>query len=201
MLTLNNVSNHNINISLTISSAGLFILKGDDLDKQFILRSVAGIDRKSINNILWNNQEISKFYYLYSSDINFISQKLSLDQELTIKQNLNFLSSLTETKILIDSAVLYFELNDILHKKIKQLTEEERQRVKLSQLIFSPKTVWLLEDPDRFLSQKWQEKLFNLIATRAKEGGMVIISSDNQIFHKIGQIIKLNDFTTSSKNI
>ena len=81
-----------------------------------------------------------------------------------------------------------------MDKKIKNLTKEEIQRVKLSQLIFSPKTIWILENPEQFLSQKWQEKLFNLIATRIKEGGIVIMASDNKIFQKIGQIINLNDF-------
>ena len=194
MLTLNNSSYQNINISLTISSSGLFIFKGEDKIISHILRAITGLDQKQKNKILWNNQKISEIYYLYSSDINFITKKTSLDQELTIKQNLNFLASLTETKILIDSAILYFELDDILDKKIKNLTKEEIQRVKLSQLIFSPKTIWILENPEQFLSQKWQEKLFNLIATRIKEGGIVIMASDNKIFQKIGQIINLNDF-------
>ena len=81
-----------------------------------------------------------------------------------------------------------------MYKKIKNLTKEEIQIVKLSQLIFSLKTIWILENPEQFLSQKWQEKLFNLIATRIKEGGIVIMASDNKIFQKIGQIINLNDF-------
>ncbi len=199
MLTLDNIIYKNINISFTIYSSGLFVFKGSPSIVNFIFRSIAGLNKKKINNILWNNKKISKIYYLYSSDINLISQKPSLDSNLTVKQHLNFLSSLTETKILINSAILYFELNNFLNKKIKYLTNEEVQRVKLSQLIFSPKTIWLLENPDQFLPQEWQKKLFNLIATRIKEGGIVITNSDNKIFEKIGQIIKLNDFAT--KNI
>ena len=201
MLTLNNVIYNNVNVSFSIFLSGFCILDGNDHIANRILKSIAGLDKKTIDQILWNNQKISEIYYLYSSDINFIPKKLSLDQELTVIQNLNFLSHLTETNILINSAILYFELDNILNKKVKFLTKEEIQRVKLSQLIFSPKTIWLLERSDQFLSQKWQEKLFNLISTRIKENGIVIMVSNNRIFRKIGQIIKLDDFKITSKNI
>lgn len=199
MLTLNNISINNCCISCNLFNSSLFIF--NNLPKiNYILRLIAGLEYDQRSKILWNDQKIEDIYYLYSSDINYISQNNNLDQELTIKQNFDFLSSLSETKSLTDSAILYFELEDIINHKIKDLNNEEIQKAKLSQLIFSPKTMWIIENPDQFLSQKWQEKLFNLISVRIKEGGLVIMSSDNKIFNKIGQNINLNDFI-NSKNI
>lgn len=199
MLTLNNISINNFYISCNLFSSSLFIF--NNLPKvNYILRLIAGLEKDQRSKIFWNDQKIVDIYYLYSSDINYIPQKNNLDQELTIKQNFDFLSSLSETQSLADSAILYFELENLINHKIKNLDYEEMQKVKLSQLIFSPKTMWILEKPDQFLSQKWQEKLFNLISVRIKEGGLVIISSDNKIFNKIGQNINLNDFI-NSKNI
>ena len=199
MLTLNNISINNFYISCNLFSSSLFIF--NNLPKvNYILRLIAGLEKDQRSKIFWNDQKIVDIYYLYSSDINYIPQKNNLDQELTIKQNFDFLSSLSETQSLADSAILYFELENLINHKIKNLDYEEMQKVKLSQLIFSPKTMWILEKPDQFLSQKWQEKLFNLISVRIKEGGLVIMSSDNKIFNKIGQNINLNDFI-NSKNI
>ena len=199
MLTLNNISINNFYISCNLFSSSLFIF--NNLPKvNYILRLISGLEKGQRSKILWNDQKIEDIYYLYSSDINYIPQKNNLDPELTIKQNFDFLSSLSETQPLTDSAILYFELENIINHKIKNLDNEEIQKVKLSQLIFSPKTMWVLENPDQFLSQKWQEKLFNLISVRIKEGGLVIISSNNKIFNKIGQNINLNDFI-NSKNI
>jgi ABC-type transport system involved in cytochrome c biogenesis ATPase subunit len=199
MLTLNNISINNFYISCNLFSSSLFIF--NNLPKvNYILRLIAGLEKDQRSKIFWNDQKIVDIYYLYSSDINYIPQKNNLDQELTIKQNFDFLSSLSETQSLADSAILYFGLENLINHKIKNLNDEEMQKVKLSQLIFSPKTMWILEKPDQFLSQKWQEKLFNLISVRIKEGGLVIISSDNKIFNKIGQNINLNDLI-NSKNI
>ncbi|MDA7705233.1 ATP-binding cassette domain-containing protein [Rickettsiales bacterium] len=198
MLTLNNLFYNNINISYTIFPSSLSILNQSQ-NSSNLLPIIAGLDKSKQINILWNNKEILQFYHLYSSDINFIPTKNNLDPNLTVKQNINFISCLSDTQILISSAITYFNLDNIYHKKIKDLNNNELQRVKLSQLILSPKTLWLLERPDQFLERKWQEKLFNLIATRIKEGGLVILTSDNKIFHKIGQFINLDDFT--SKNI
>ena len=199
MLTLNNISINKFYISCNLFTSSLFIF--NNLPKvNYILRLIAGLEKGQRSKILWNDQKIEDIYYLYSSDINYIPQKNNLDPELTIKQNFDFLSSLSETQPLTDSAILYFELENIVNHKIKNLDNEEIQKVKLSQLIFSPKTMWVLENPDQFLSQKWQEKLFNLISVRIKEGGLVIISSNNKIFNKIGQNINLNDFI-NSKNI
>lgn len=199
MLTLNNISINKFYISCNLFTSSLFIF--NNLPKvNYILRLIAGLEKGQRSKILWNDQKIEDIYYLYSSDINYIPQKNNLDPELTVKQNFDFLSSLSETQPLSDLAILYFELENIINHKIKNLDSEEVQKVKLSQLIFSPKTMWILEKPDQFLSQKWQEKLFNLISVRIKEGGLVIISSDNKIFNKIGQNINLNDFI-NSKNI
>lgn len=199
MLTLNNISINKFYISCNLFTSSLFIF--NNLPKvNYILRLIAGLEKGQRSKILWNDQKIEDIYYLYSSDINYIPQKNNLDPELTVKQNFDFLSSLSETQPLSDLAILYFELENIINHKIKNLDSEEVQKVKLSQLIFSPKTMWILENPDQFLSQKWQEKLFNLILVRIKEGGLVIISSNNKIFNKIGQNINLNDFI-NSKNI
>lgn len=195
MLTINNISNKNLNpIALTIFSYSCFIIDGQQHNTKFVLNIIAGLEKKYQKDILWNNQKISDFYYLYSSDINFIPAHNNLDLNLTVKQNINFLSSLSETNMLIESAVRFFELENIYNKKIINLNAEEIQKVKLSQLIFSPKTIWLIEDADINLSQKWREKLFNLITTRIKEGGLVIMSCKDIIFNKIAKIINLDDF-------
>jgi heme exporter protein A len=199
MLSTNSINYNNLrDISFTIFHGACFILNGDNSDIKNFLYIISGINKKYQKNITWNDISIHKFYNEYSSDINFICDEIRLDKYLSVKQNIYFLSSLSDSKVALDSAIRYFDLDNILNKKIKELNQEELIRVKLSQLIFSPKTIWLLEDPDKNLSQKYIEKLFNLVSSRIKDGGIVIMTlkndSKNDIFCKLGKKIDLNDW-------
>ena len=64
----------------------------------------------------------------------------------------------------------------------------------LAKLLCCPKTLWLLDEPTVNLDNQAKELLFNLISTRIKEGGIVIIASHDEIFAPITSSIHLEDF-------
>jgi heme exporter protein A len=205
MLTIDNI-NYSKNQQKLFSSLGFTIGLGSSLvikgengsGKTSLLRIIAGLNNLEntgcSGEILWNNENINNIKQDFYSDVQYLGHKNFLKQDLTIIDNLNFFASLTDSKILIPSAIRYFNLDNITHKKINQLSMGMQKRVLLAKLLCCPATIWLLDEPSSNLDEKGKELLFNLISTRIKEQGIVIIASHDDLFDKISGTLNLQDF-------
>jgi heme exporter protein A len=211
MLTLNNINFTKkqkkilCNFGFTIGLGSAMIIKGDNgSGKTSLLKIIGGIyDLESGNiggEILWNNENIKNIEEEFYSDIQYLGHKNFLKQELTVIDNLKFFAALNDSKILVDSALNYFELIEISQKKVKELSAGWQKRVLLAKLLCCPKTLWLLDEPTINLDKTGKELLFNLIQSRIKDQGIVILTSHDNFFDKIAGTINLKDFKNDSQN-
>jgi heme exporter protein A len=201
MLTINNITcikNQQVifkNLGFSAGEGSCIILKGGNgSGKTTLLRTIAGLCQPESGNILWDEENIQDFYPDFSSNINYIGHKNFLKPQLDILQNIEFFASLAQSELLIPSAVKYFDLAEKLSTPIKNLSAGWQKKVLLSKLIYFPADIWLLDEPSVNLDQKNKEKLFNLIATKVKEGGLAIIASHDDIFDNLGAKFYLQDF-------
>jgi heme exporter protein A len=207
MLTVNNITCHK-NQQLIFKklgfSAGLgscLILTGKNgSGKTTLLETIAGLCQAKDGEILWNGQNVKEIYQDFSADINYIGCKNFLKPKLNILQNLEFLSQISDTKILLPSAIKYFSLENILDKPTNQLSSGMQKKVMLAKLLYSPSTIWLLDEPTVNLDKPTKELLFNLISIRIKEGGIVIAATHDEELLKLGSAICLEDFNEDFNN-
>ena len=64
----------------------------------------------------------------------------------------------------------------------------------LAKLLACPATIWILDEPLVNLDKHFQEKFIGLIKTRIKEGGLVILTTHDNVFDNLGPVININDF-------
>lgn len=130
----------------------------------------------------------------FHGDMQFIGHRNFLKQELTIYQNLEFYAKLADTIPALNSAINFFDLDDLVDQKIKFLSAGIQQRIKLARLMACPATLWLLDEPSTNLDQANKEKLHGLIKVRIKEQGMVLIATHDPIFFDLGLKLNIEDF-------
>ncbi|MES2677682.1 MAG: heme ABC exporter ATP-binding protein CcmA [Pseudomonadota bacterium] len=202
MLTVNNITvqkNQQLIFKDLGFSTGLgacLILTGKNgSGKTTLLKTIAGLCQASLGEILWNGENVQKFYPEFAADINYIGHKNFLKPELTVLQNLTFYAKLSGTEILLPSAIRYFHLETILEKPVRQLSSGWQKKIMLAKLLCCPATIWLLDEPTVNLDKEGKELLFNLISVRIKDGGIVILTSHNEMFFKLGAPIFLEDFS------
>jgi heme exporter protein A len=203
MLTLENIgfeTNDKIifkNLSITIGLSSSLIISGKNgCGKSSLLKIIAGIYEINHGKILWNNQDIKNFRDDFNGDLQYLGHKNFLKPDLTILENLNFYAKLSDTKIAVDSALEFFDLNLHRHELVKNLSAGWQQRIMLAKLLACPSTIWLLDEPSINLDKENKQKLKELIKIRIKDQGIVIMVSHDEEFFDLGPKIMLEDFAS-----
>lgn len=201
MFTVNNVSYFrnnrqvfkNVGFSAGLGSC-LLLVGGNGIGKTSLLRIIAGLAKPTSGELLWNGQNIQGLRSDFNSDMCYLGHKNFAKSELTVLENLQFFAGVSNSEILIPSAIRYFGLEEVVNKKMDKLSMGWQKRVLLSKLLCCPATFWLLDEPSNNLDKQGKELLFNLINVRVKEGGIVIAATHDEILFNLGSKFCLEDF-------
>ncbi len=211
MLTLNKI-NYSKNQQKIISnlgfSAGLnscITIKGKNgSGKTTLLKIIAGLleldNKQNTGEILWNNEDINNIRDDFYADVSYLGHSNFLKKNLSILDNLLFYAKLSNSEMLVPSAIRYFKLDDLVHTKLKKLSAGWQKRVMLAKLLCCPTTIWLLDEPTINLDKDGKELLFNLVSTRIKEEGIVLIATHDDLFAPICANINLEDFKDNDRS-
>ncbi|MFT6106399.1 MAG: heme exporter protein A [Rickettsiales bacterium] len=201
MLTLNSITvqkNQQIifkNLGFSCGLGSCLVLSGQNgSGKTTLLKTIAGLCAPDFGEILWNDENVQNFHSDFTHDINYIGHKNFLKPQLSVLQNMMFYADISDTKIALPSAIKYFGLEEILDKPVTQLSSGWQKKIMLAKLLYCPKTIWLLDEPTTNLDSEAKKSLFNLVSVRIKDGGLVIISTHDDIFDPISSKVFLKDF-------
>jgi len=172
----------------------LVITGGNGSGKTSLLKIIAGIIKRQAGEILWGDFAVEQIREDFYGDMQFIGHKNFLKQELTVRENIEYYAKLNDSMMAVNSALSFFDLNDISHEQVKNLSAGVQQRIRLSLLLACPATLWLLDEPSTNLDQFYKEKLHGLIKTRIKEQGMVLLATHDEFFFDLGIKINVEDF-------
>jgi len=182
------------NISLTVLPGSIYLLKGPNASgKTSLLKLLAGILKPSSGSILWKNKEMECNHY-NQNIIAYLGHKLSIDQNLTVIENLEFWANLKNTELLLQPAITYFKLEKHIDTKCEELSAGWQKRVALARMIVSNCELWLLDEPENNLDNESIELLLKLLQVKISAGGMTIIASHNQEYYNKLPVISLLDF-------
>ena len=201
MLTVQNLSisyHHqkvfaNVGFSLPLGSC--LLVKGDNgIGKTSLLKAIAGIIGLESGEILWSDHNIEQILPSFQQETKFIGHKNFFKPHLSVLENLQFYSKLTNTEVAVPLAMHFFGLTDICHNKIAKLSAGWQQRCLLALLLTNACSLWLLDEPTKNLDLAGKQQLKGLIQTRIKQNGIVIIATHTNIFDDLGQSLFLQDF-------
>jgi len=183
------------NLGFSLSKNSALVIRGDNgSGKTSLLKILAGISGSSAGSVLWGGVDIKEMMEDYLGDSQFLGHKNFLKKSLSIRENLEFYAKLNETNLALNSALSFFELNDLQDKKIKDLSAGWQKRVMLAKLLACPASVWFLDEPSNNLDKKGKEKLHGLINSRVKDGGVVVLTTHDEMFFDLGPKLDLQDF-------
>jgi len=201
MLTFNkiNVSVNGIDLvkdfSLTIFHGACVIIKGKNgSGKTTLLKSLSGIVALGSGKIFYNENDIINHIKEYNSLICHIGHGNALNLELTVLENLEYWATLNNRIDTITAASIVFDLQELFHTKVGNLSKGWQRKVALTRLLLTNAEIWFLDEPYTNLDQASCTILDNLIFSKCSQNGIVIVASHikENIFNSIN--VCMEDF-------
>ncbi|WP_367363741.1 heme ABC exporter ATP-binding protein CcmA [Candidatus Tisiphia endosymbiont of Nedyus quadrimaculatus] len=180
------------NISMTFLPSSIVYLQGaNGCGKTSLLRIVANIQNPTSGNVLYRSLNCK---YLKKPYCNYIGHNLGLKSQITVLEHLKFWSTIYDSLEVLESSIYYFKLHNILYEKCYKLSAGNQKKVALAKLIACQSNLWLLDEVEANLDQENKELLYNLIISKANNGGVIVATSHSNIDIQSAQIINLKDY-------
>lgn len=159
--------------------------------KTTLLRILAGLLPPDAGEVRWLDASI-RGNADYLEAMQYIGHQNALKPELSVYDNVQYWAALRGTEMLVPAAMQFFGLWPMADLPAGQLSAGWQRRVALARLLAIPTLVWLLDEPAANLDAGGVEMLDGLIATRVKQGGIVILSGHS--YTTGGQVLHIEDF-------
>lgn len=183
-------------LSFTLSPGQLLHIKGaNGSGKTTLLRAICGLFLPQQGHILWNSQntrsldEDYRREFLYLGHLNGIKDDLSGLENLTLSSRLD---EIEVSKEQIYSVLGKMGLAGFEDLPTKLLSQGQKRRVALARLLLSKAPFWILDEPFVALDSHAVQFLQSIIADKLQNGGMVLLTTHQEIALTAGDIRQLH---------
>jgi len=184
------------NLSFSLEKGQLMMLEGrNGSGKTTLLRALCGLYLPDEGEILWQGQTIKKQDEAFRRELLYLGHLNAIKADMTVLENLRFNTllsgeSVTENDLMdaLDTIGLY-AFEDF---PASQLSQGQKRRVALARLLVSKATLWVLDEPFVALDVAAVELLQSIIAKHIEEGGMVILTTHQEVPLTKGEVIRLS---------
>tara|TARA_Y100000741_G_scaffold266687_1_gene207044 strand:+ start:526 stop:1146 length:621 start_codon:yes stop_codon:yes gene_type:complete len=170
-------------INLTLKNSDIALISGSNgSGKTTLIKSICGIQALESGNVSINDVDIENKNSTYIENIIYVGHKNSLNNDLTVYENLEYLSALdlsinSNNKLKIEEAMNYFNIYKYKDYPVKNLSEGNKKKTSLARLVMTKKKIWVLDEPLSFLDDKSTDIFINLMIKNQKNQGITILSS------------------------
>lgn len=171
-------------IDLTLPNTGLvFIIGKSGSGKSTLLNLIAGLDKPTAGQILFNGKDVCKFNekqldeYHYSN-IGFIFQNYCLIDEMSVEANIamGLKEKPKHIKHQIQQALDDVALSGIAKKRVKHLSGGQKQRIAIARALIKDPPVLLCDEPTGNLDRQSSEDVLKILKRRSRTSLVLVVS-------------------------
>lgn len=197
----NDTFNHALNdIDLELNEGEIIVILGPSgSGKSTLLNLLSGIDRSSSGKIYFNNERLDKLKEneltnYRKENLGFIFQSYNLISNLTVKENIEFGSYLSNNPLNIDEIIKNVGLENHKNKYPYQLSGGQMQRVAIARSLVKNPKVLFCDEPTGALDEKMGKKVLEILQQINKKYNttMIIVTHNPSIAMMANTVIKMN---------
>lgn len=164
---------------------GLLGLNGSG--KTTLIKMIGGILSPTIGDIHIFGRSITHNYESVKDHLGiYLNGQRNLFWPLTVQENLKFYSKMrrlshSQLQRQLDKIVNLFQLNNIYHSRVSELTAKDLQKVSLAANLIHDPDVLLLDEPTSGMDAESTEEISTILRKLAKEEGKTILFTTNDI--------------------
>ncbi|OOF87584.1 heme ABC transporter ATP-binding protein CcmA [Rodentibacter ratti] len=154
------------------------------IGKTSLLRILAGLAQPLEGEILWDSESIFKQREVYYQDLLYLGHFSGVKPELTALENLQFYQRISQAEQSDDALWGVLEKVGLLGREdlaAAQLSAGQQRRIALARLWLSQAPLWILDEPFTAIDKKGVEILTALFDEHTKQGGIVLITSHQDV--------------------
>lgn len=173
-------------VSFTLEPGSLLRIAGaNGSGKTSLLRIVCGLALPTSGEIRWGGQNVRGLREEYWKDVVYVAHSSAVKDDLTALENVATgcrLAGLPVTPHQVEDALEQFGVARCAFLPARSLSQGQRRRVGLARLALSGASpVWVLDEPFTALDVAAVAFLEGLIATHLTRGGIVILTTHQEV--------------------
>lgn len=162
--------------------------------KTTLLRALAGISGDYQGQIFYAGQPLPEACWDFARDRLYLGHLPGIKKSLTPSENLAWYLAQTGGRISIDEALAAVGLYGYEDTPCYQLSAGQLRRVALARLHLAEARVWILDEPFTAIDKLGVTQLEALIARQSAQGGVVILTSHQDLSLPQLRLVNLQDY-------
>jgi heme exporter protein A len=162
--------------------------------KTTLLRTICGLIQPTQGEVRWDGANIRELREEFSRDLVYVGHKNGIKDDLTGVENLRISCALDGIPISQEQAWDALERMGLQgHEDLptKVLSQGQKRRVSLARLLVNRSPIWILDEPFTALDKAAVGMLQSVISGHVQEGGMVILTTHQEVSLTQGQVKQL----------
>ena len=178
-------------LNTKIKSGETLVVRGSNgSGKTTLLRALSNFIKSYNGKILLNDQNVledSNYRYFF----NFVGQKNSLKDNLSVKNNLKLWEIIYQKNISYSKLLEDFNMSHLVERDVASLSDGQKKCISLLRLNFTESKIWYLDEPFVFLDEENSQILIQKIKNFNTNNGIVIITSNINLQNTFTNEIKI----------
>jgi heme exporter protein A len=162
--------------------------------KTTLLRAIAGINTDFYGQLLYAGRSVNEVTWEFASDSLYLGHLPGIKKALTPAENLDWYRAQAGAAVSIDYALAAVGLSGYEDTPCYQLSAGQLRRVALARLHLSKARIWILDEPFTAIDKLGVSQLEALIALQSEQGGVVILTSHQDLTLPQLKVINLQDY-------
>ena len=178
-------------LNTKLKSGETLVVRGSNgSGKTTLLRVLSNFIKSYDGKILLNDQNVledSNYRYFF----NFVGQKNSLKDNLSVKNNLKLWEIIYQKNISYSKLLEDFNMSHLVERDVASLSDGQKKCISLLRLNFTESKIWYLDEPFVFLDEENSQILIQKIKNFNTNNGIVIITSNINLQNTFTNEIKI----------
>lgn len=187
------------NLNVSIFPGDVVQIGGaNGVGKTTLLRALAGLTTIAQGSILFKSQPVDQVTWDFSQNRLYLGHLAGIKKTLTPEENLEWYAAQGPVKADVASVIADVGLSGYEDTPCYQLSAGQQRRVSLARLYLCEASIWILDEPFTAIDKQGVAHLERLINEHSARGGIVILTSHQDLTLPHVRFINLQDFRVSA---
>ena len=178
-------------LNTKLKSGETLVIRGSNgSGKTTLLRVLSNFIKSYNGTIFFNDQNVLEDTN-YRHSFNFVGQKNSLKDNLSVKNNLKLWEIIYQKNISYSKLLEDFNMSHLVERDVASLSDGQKKCISLLRLNFTESKIWYLDEPFVFLDEENSQILIQKIKNFNTNNGIVIITSNINLQNSFTNEIKI----------